>query len=288
MKSLVNKPLVLILSFLILGIALIFIVKNSSAAASISDNVSGWAWSETIGWISFNCSNTGSCGSSNYGVNVKNNGDLEGYAWSENIGWISFKKQDTDDCPSSPCRPKLNQSNGQISGWAKALAARDGWDGWIHLRGSNYGVSASNCDWSGYAWGSDVVGWIHFKGTNYGVLGNGGACVAQCQDTVDNDGDGLIDYPNDLGCSSATDTNETNACTDAVDNDGDGKIDFPADPGCSSAQDNDETDVTQCSDTVDNDGDGKIDYPADPGCSSTTDNDETDPPEPKFKEIPPE
>jgi hypothetical protein len=30
-------------------------------------------------------------------------------------------------------------------------------------------------------------------------------------------------------------------CEDAVDNDGDGKVDFPADPGCSSSTDNDET-----------------------------------------------
>lgn len=32
-------------------------------------------------------------------------------------------------------------------------------------------------------------------------------------------------------------------CEDGVDNDGDGKIDYPADPGCSSATDNDETNV---------------------------------------------
>lgn len=34
-----------------------------------------------------------------------------------------------------------------------------------------------------------------------------------------------------------------NQCEDSIDNDGDGKIDFPADPGCSSATDNDETDA---------------------------------------------
>ncbi len=71
-------------------------------------------------------------------------------------------------------------------------------------------------------------------------------------------------------------------CNDGIDNDQDGKIDFPADPGCTSLTDNDETDpiVTpnpQCSDGIDNDGDGKIDYPADKGCSSATDNDEKDP-----------
>lgn len=34
------------------------------------------------------------------------------------------------------------------------------------------------------------------------------------------------------------------ACSDGADNDGDGKIDYPADPGCTSASDTDETDTT--------------------------------------------
>ncbi|MBU1036912.1 hypothetical protein KKF32_02665, partial [Patescibacteria group bacterium] len=65
-------------------------------------------------------------------------------------------------------------------------------------------------------------------------------------------------------------------CADGLDNDGDGLIDYPNDPGCSSASDNDETDpsVAQCADGLDNDGDGLIDYPNDPGCSSASDNDE--------------
>lgn len=33
--------------------------------------------------------------------------------------------------------------------------------------------------------------------------------VAQCSDGIDNDGDGLIDYPVDPGCSSAIDDDET-------------------------------------------------------------------------------
>ena len=31
----------------------------------------------------------------------------------------------------------------------------------------------------------------------------------QCSDAIDNDGDGKIDFPADLGCSSGTDSNET-------------------------------------------------------------------------------
>lgn len=66
-------------------------------------------------------------------------------------------------------------------------------------------------------------------------------------------------------------------CSDGVDNDGDKKIDHPEDPGCDSPEDNDETDdptTPQCSDGIDNDGDTKIDAD-DPGCH--TDGDSTNP-----------
>ncbi len=68
-------------------------------------------------------------------------------------------------------------------------------------------------------------------------------------------------------------------CTDGIDNDGDLETDYPEDPGCESANDNDESDLvpTQCSDGVDNDGDQLIDYPGDTGCASAADDDETDP-----------
>lgn len=70
-------------------------------------------------------------------------------------------------------------------------------------------------------------------------------------------------------------------CSDGDDNDGDGKTDYPNDPGCISTTDSDETDTPPaavCSDGIDNDVDGKTDYPSDPGCSSGTDTDETDSP----------
>jgi hypothetical protein len=64
-------------------------------------------------------------------------------------------------------------------------------------------------------------------------------------------------------------------CSDGVDDDGDGKLDFPDDPGCTSVADNDETDdcpsgpnCPECGNGRDDDGDGHIDYPADPSCKS--------------------
>jgi hypothetical protein len=167
-----NRSLLLLSALVVFGIGAFFVF------AGTSDNLSGYAWSENIGWISFNCTNSGTCGTSNYGVNIAENGDLSGYAWSENIGWISFNASETSGCPSVPCAPILNRTQQRLEGWARALAAdNNGWDGWIHLSaGLNYGATVSGCAYDGYAWGSDVVGWIHFRGTNYGVSGSGSAC----------------------------------------------------------------------------------------------------------------
>ena len=106
----------------------------------------------------------------------------------------------------------------------------------------------------------------------------------QCNDGIDNDNDGKVDFPADPGCNNANDDNETDnnnnpQCSDGIDNDNDGKVDFPNDPGCDSTTDNDETDQNQppqCSDGLDNDNDGKIDFPADPGCNNANDDNETD------------
>ncbi len=64
----------------------------------------------------------------------------------------------------------------------------------------------------------------------------------ECSDGIDNDGDGVIDFPADPGCDSPEDDDERNECVDGVDNDGDGLIDFGSDPGCESPQDDDERD----------------------------------------------
>lgn len=143
--------------------------------------LTGYAWSDTIGWISLNCSNTSSCGTSNYAVSVATNGDLTGYAWSDNIGWIQFGNLSIGAMPSGSgtTATNANFSNGAMSGWIRALSADSlGWDGWISLKGSGYGVITTNGVFGGYAWGSDVVGWIDFSPAL-------GQCTAvySCQDS---------------------------------------------------------------------------------------------------------
>ncbi|MDD5144637.1 MAG: PKD domain-containing protein [Candidatus Pacebacteria bacterium] len=153
-------------SILIVGVCLLFFsVYPFDAKAGSGDNVSGFAWSENIGWINFN--------GSNYGVNINSDGTFSGYAWSENIGWIDFAP--AGPYPSSPnYSAKANLESGQLSGWARALAYGGGWDGWIKLRGSNYGVSLdeNTGDFSGWAWSDMVIGWISFNCANQGVCGS--------------------------------------------------------------------------------------------------------------------
>ena len=109
---------------------------------------------------------------------------------------------------------------------------------------------------------------------------DGGSGLPQCEDGIDNDGDGLIDGA-DPACMAGNDRESEDpppACSDGLDNDADGLIDHPDDPGCDSPADNDEYNPTgaQCSDGLDNDGDGLIDYPNDPGCLAPNQNSEVD------------
>jgi hypothetical protein len=217
----------------ILVISLAYFLNNSSQTKSLKagseHNVSGWAWAENIGWISFNCNslvdtnndgivdqplkvcddgsnknklcNPGNpervdclgancrdaCEVVNYGVNIDSSGNLSGYAWSENIGWIDFNPP--GPYPTNPnYSAKVDLNTKELSGWARALAGgtpeAGDWDGWIKLRGwtteavpTEYGVSLNpdSREFEGWAAGWDdststaVVGWISFNCSNRGV-----------------------------------------------------------------------------------------------------------------------
>jgi hypothetical protein len=56
-----------------------------------------------------------------------------------------------------------------------------------------------------------------------------------CNDGLDDDRDGLVDYPGDPGCAMGGDSSERSAafqCDNGIDDDGDLAIDFPSDAGC--------------------------------------------------------
>jgi hypothetical protein len=167
-----------------------FFYYTNTANASATDNVSGFAWSDNIGWISFNSTDVGSAVP--YGVDIDiDTGNFSGYAWSDNIGWITFNAGELTNCPSGSCAPTADWTTGEITGWARACAGAvpadcsnsatsraDGWDGWISLSGvatdgSPYGamVSTVTGDFSGFAWGGTVTGWVSMSGSApaYGV-----------------------------------------------------------------------------------------------------------------------
>lgn len=165
-----KKVLFLILFIVIILSAGFLFYRNQTklAEAGSGENTSGFAWSSTMGWISFN--NISGGGSNNYGVNINDNGAtgvFSGYAWSNNAGWIDFNEANLAGCPTAPCQAIVDKKTGQVSGWAKFLTTND----WIKLKGTNYGVliSKSTGDFSGWAWGGETAGWMSFSCENGGI-----------------------------------------------------------------------------------------------------------------------
>lgn len=169
-----NKFRHIVLLFLILSV-LFFAVPLVARASELS----GWAYSETIGWISFNSADAGASGGMAYSVGIDESGEFSGRAWSENIGWISFSQSDTGAPPSNdPCgsaciaqaKPsgQLGKSNVSVDGWARALSFADGWDGWIRFDHGQSGEVYVDDNWvlHGWAWGGDVVGWVSFNSSD--------------------------------------------------------------------------------------------------------------------------
>ncbi len=95
--------------------------------------------------------------------------------------------------------------------------------------------------------------------------GVGDACF-ECEDGKDNDGDLLIDYPEDEGCNGYQAV-EDPECGNGIDDDGDGLIDYPDDPGCRTAR---WEEAPECSNGIDDDADGLVDWPADRDCPNLT------------------
>lgn len=152
--------------------------------------LTGYAWSENIGWISFQDGSNPVIVSSD-GTLTGSNNQPAGYAWSENIGWIQFGG--LSGFPSAPgntggqARVVESPNGSTLTGWARAVAGgtlnSGGWDGWISLNGtatngSSYATKlragtlppvlsvsefTPGCQ-NGCAWGSDVVGWVDFSG----------------------------------------------------------------------------------------------------------------------------
>lgn len=134
--------MILLLIFMVITISAFFVLVYPKVFASKNHKVTGWAWTENVGWVSLNCYNSGllnQCTNTDYGVDYDNaSGELSGYAWSENGGWICFGNScSAAGLPLAPDNAipsaKINK-NGLLSGWASWLVL--GADGWIKLQGA--------------------------------------------------------------------------------------------------------------------------------------------------------
>ncbi len=134
----------------------------------------GNAWSDGIGWISFDCKSAKS--NIDYGVDVDRNGNLSGFAWSDAIGWIDFSYYEGGSDAA-----RYNRNSHKLEGYAKALSGLDDTDddftGTISLQGNTKKGDAyapiynpSTYEFDDFAWGGqNVIGWIDFK-TDYSVV----------------------------------------------------------------------------------------------------------------------
>ncbi len=156
-------------------------VAPHAQSQSGSTPVTGWMWSDNIGWVSLNCSNTNDC-SPTWGLSLSGSA-VTGYAWSDNIGWIKFGELGPTFPAGGGSATEAAFSGGNFSGWARActgttsgnctnkIGRTDGWDGWISLSGTSptYKVdtdaNASYLPQTSGAWGSEVVGWLGAKVT---------------------------------------------------------------------------------------------------------------------------
>lgn len=128
----------------------------SDLRAAKNHKVSGWAWSENIGWLSLNCYNDGllnKCLSTDYGVDFdKNTRAVSGFAWSEYGGWVCFGKTCIEagftTAPDGSESAAGIVDNGLVSGFVNWTALAE--NGWLKLLGpavslSDKKVSCRNC-----------------------------------------------------------------------------------------------------------------------------------------------
>ncbi len=105
----------------------------------------------------------------------------------------------------------------------------------IHVAGTI--ASGGRCD------GALAAAGVISCGAGYACVAGVCTGTAQCNNGVDDDGDGDVGYPTDPGCDSPEDMTEADTCpgvgcpvcSDGMDNDMDGQTDYPADVSCGAA-----------------------------------------------------
>ena len=161
--------------------ALIYLPTPSLQAQATGFNISGWSWSDNVGFFDMS------------GLSVNESGNFSGYAWNDGIGQVNFAP--TDGTPPNGGTKGVRISGSNVVGWARACSvfasgcsgalkdnfSRGDWDGWIEMTAVNYDPATGR--FSGYAWGDLNIGWLSF-----GVAEESGCeATGTCPDTEDCD-----------------------------------------------------------------------------------------------------
>ena len=89
------------------------VINNTGGNAGV---LSGWAWNDAIGWISFSSANTSSTYSYNVSINPAD-GSFSGWAWNDNIGWLSFNCSNPGVCGSSNYKVQTAWTTAPVTGY---------------------------------------------------------------------------------------------------------------------------------------------------------------------------
>ena len=137
---------------------------------------------------------------SDYGVTIPpSDGNITGYAWSEHVGWINFDAAGPYPIVSTgdDYTHSVQRSGDSLIGWARIVGIQGelassnsgGWEGWIRMSSDSndlisYGItmnldgtfnpcsSGTNCAWS------DELGWVDFS--NAKMLKTLKVCANSC------------------------------------------------------------------------------------------------------------
>ena len=112
----------------------------------------GWAYSDSIGWISFDSVTAGSPVS--YGVTIDAaSGEFKGWAWNDVVGWISMNCSNAGTCNAVNYKVKTSWTTNPNSGWLtspiidlgnKVAVNTAAWKGIVNGGMVRFQIAASN------------------------------------------------------------------------------------------------------------------------------------------------
>lgn len=165
------------------------VTATAPCAAQGTRPIKGWGWSDKHGWLSLDCQNayTGMNAlydTTNYGLQLNTDNTITGYAWSPSLGWVKFGGLSSFPVAdgvngTKATNARLVGNTTALEGWARACSGTapgdcssmtnnpTGWDGWLSLRGSTYGVSLAPSDYTAastnWGWATSPWGWVAFN-----------------------------------------------------------------------------------------------------------------------------